>query len=98
MLVSSTPGSAIDAQGTDIAGVMDALGRNAVAAAAALALADTATKNRALIAIAAALRGSVGQALAANARYMDAARAKGLSAAMLDRLALDEKRVAAMAR
>src|SRR4029434_7573181 len=70
----------------------------AVAAAAALALADTATKNRALIAIAAALRGSVGQLLAANTPNVDAARAKGLSAAMLDRLALDEKRVAAMAR
>jgi len=82
----------------DIATVMNALGGDAVAAAAVLARADTATKNRALAAIATALRGSVGQLLAANTRDMDAARAKGLSGAMLDRLALDEKRVEAMAR
>jgi len=82
----------------EIAALMDSLGRDAVAAAAVLALADTQTKNRALTAMAAALRGSVGQLLAANARDMDAARAKGLSGAMLDRLALDEKRIEAMAR
>jgi len=84
--------------GRDIAAIMNGLGGDAVAAAAVLALADGATKNRALAAIAAAIRGSVGQLLAANARDMDAARAKGLSGAMLDRLALDEKRVEAMAR
>ena len=77
---------------------MDALGREAVAAAGVLALASTAAKNRALAAIAAALRARAPELLAANARDMEAARAKGLSAAMLDRLALDEKRVEAMAR
>ena len=83
---------------TDVASLMRAMGRAAVDASGVLALADTATKNRALAAIAVALRSSVGQLLAANARDMDAARAKGLSGAMLDRLALDEKRVEAMAR
>ena len=70
----------------------------AAAAAAVLALASTATKNRALAKIAASLRARAPELLAANALDMEAARAKGLSGAMLDRLALDEKRVEAMAR
>jgi glutamate-5-semialdehyde dehydrogenase len=82
---------------TDIANLMDRLGREASAAAAVLALAGTATKNRALANIAAALRTRMPELLAANARDMEAANAKGLSGAMLDRLALDEKRVEAMA-
>ncbi|HET9472251.1 MAG TPA: glutamate-5-semialdehyde dehydrogenase [Steroidobacteraceae bacterium] len=76
---------------------MDALGREAVAAAGVLALASTAAKNRALAAMATALRARTPELLAANLRDMEAARARGLSAAMLDRLALDEKRVDAMA-
>src|SRR5689334_6222227 len=82
---------------SEIAAVMLPLGRDAVAAAAVLALASTATKNRALAAMAAALRARRAELLAANARDLDAARAKGLSGAMLDRLALDEKRVEGMA-
>ncbi len=83
---------------SDIAKVMDGLGREAVAAAAALALASTETKNLALAKIAAAIRASVPELLAANARDLEAARAKGTSGAMLDRLALDAKRVEAMAK
>ncbi len=82
----------------DIAAVMNRLGREAVAAAAVLALASTATKNLALAKIAAALRANRVALLAANALDMDAARAKGLSGAMLDRLALNEKGVEGMAR
>ena len=82
----------------EIAAVMQPLGREAVAAAAELALASTAAKNRALAAIAAALRARRAELLAANAKDMEAARAKGLSGAMLDRLALDEKRIEAIAR
>jgi glutamate-5-semialdehyde dehydrogenase len=82
----------------DIAAMMNALGREAVAAAAVLALADTATKNRALTGMAAALRSRKSELLAANTRDIEAARARALSAAMLDRLALDENRVEAMAR
>ena len=82
----------------EIAAVMQPVGREAVAAAAELALASTAAKNRALAAIAAALRARRAELLAANAKDMEAARAKGLSGAMLDRLALDEKRIEAMAR
>ncbi len=82
----------------EIAAVMDGIGRDAAAAASVLALADTATKNLALTKIAASLRERRAELLAANAKDMEAARAKGLSAAMLDRLALDEKRIEAMAR
>ena len=45
-----------------------------------------------------AIRASVPELLAANARDLEAARAKGTSGAMLDRLALDAKRVEAMAK
>jgi glutamate-5-semialdehyde dehydrogenase len=82
----------------EIAAVMDGIGRDAAAAASVLALADTATKNLALAKIAASLRAHQAELLSANARDMEAARAKGLSDAMLDRLALDEKRVESMAR
>ena len=78
--------------------VMERLGRNAVAAASVLALAGTATKNAALAAAAAAIRCGSAGILEANARDMSAARAANLTAALLDRLALDEKRIEAMAR
>ena len=76
---------------------MLALGEAARAAAAVLALAPRATKDAALLAAAAALREGEAAILAANARDMAAARAKGLSGAMLDRLELNPKRVAGMA-
>jgi glutamate-5-semialdehyde dehydrogenase len=82
----------------DIAGLMNDLGRQAVAASAVLALAPTPTKNAALAKAAAALRAGKAALLAANALDMDAARAKGLSGAMLDRLALDDSRIEAMAK
>src|SRR6187549_1786468 len=86
------------ASGTEIAALMDRLGRDAVVAAAALARASTATKNLALAKIAAALRADRAALLAANALDMESARAKGLSGAMLDRLALNDKGVESMAR
>jgi glutamate-5-semialdehyde dehydrogenase len=86
------------ASAIDIAGVMDRLGREAVAASQVLALATTEQKNLALARIAAALRASQAALLAANAQDMEAARAKGLSPAMLDRLALDAGRIEGMAR
>ena len=76
---------------------MQALGRSARAAAAALALAPTEQKNRALTQAAAALRAAAPSILAANARDLRAAEAKGLSGAMTDRLMLDSKRIEAMA-
>ena len=51
-----------------------------------------------MIAAAAAIRTDAALIMAANAKDMAAAREKNLSAALLDRLALDEKRIAAMAK
>jgi glutamate-5-semialdehyde dehydrogenase len=82
----------------DIATLMDRIGRDAVAAAGVLALANTATKNLALTKIAMSLRARAPELLAANAKDLEAAKAKGLAAAMLDRLALDAARVESMAR
>ncbi len=81
-----------------IGGVMDHIGREAVAAARLLARATTQQKNRALAAAAAALRERGAGIIAANAEDMSAARARNLSGALLDRLALDAKRVEAMAQ
>jgi glutamate-5-semialdehyde dehydrogenase len=66
-------------------------------AAKALARVDTATKNAALEGIAAALGERVEEILAANARDMQAGRESELSAALLDRLLLDEGRIAGIA-
>jgi glutamate-5-semialdehyde dehydrogenase len=62
-----------------------------------LATLDSATKNAALYAIAEALEARTPEILEANARDMDAGRENGLSSALLDRLALDEARVAGIA-
>ncbi|HEY2035584.1 MAG TPA: glutamate-5-semialdehyde dehydrogenase [Steroidobacteraceae bacterium] len=78
--------------------MMDRLGRNAIAAASALALAGTEAKNAALSAAAAAIRSGTARILEANARDMTAARAANPNGALLDRLALDGQRVDSMAR
>ena len=66
------------------------------AAAPALAMADTELKNAALLAMAAALETAGAEILAANAEDMAAAR-DTLGEVMLDRLALTEPRISAMA-
>jgi glutamate-5-semialdehyde dehydrogenase len=66
-------------------------------ASRALAALPTGTKDAALNAIADALEARAPEILAANARDMEAGRANGLDAALLDRLALDEGRVKGMA-
>lgn len=86
------------AKAGDLGAQMTALGAAAKAAAARLALADRATKDRALRAMAKALRADQAKIIAANAEDMTEGRKHGLTAALLDRLMLDEKRVEAMAR
>ncbi|HET9447509.1 MAG TPA: hypothetical protein VFO35_14680, partial [Steroidobacteraceae bacterium] len=81
----------------DITALMDSLGRAAVGAARALARSSTATKNAALVAAAAEIRKQRTAILEANRNDLQAAAQRALSDAMMDRLALDEKRVAAMA-
>src|SRR5581483_10744290 len=88
----------MESASADVSQVMEPLGRYAVTAAAALALAGTAAKNAALLAAASAIRARVAGILEANARDMSAARAANLSGALLDRLALDEQRIESMAR
>ena len=76
---------------------MDGLGRAALEAAAVLALAPGAQKNAALTAAAAAVRHECRAILSANALDMAAARARLPGGARLERLFLDEARVAAIA-
>jgi glutamate-5-semialdehyde dehydrogenase len=79
-------------------GEMQQLGSAARAAAAVLALAPTTQKNEALRAAAAALRSRVPEILAANARDLAAAVARGTAASLMDRLKLDEARVEGIAK
>ncbi len=81
----------------DVAGTMLDMGRRARVAGRALALASAEVKTRALRAAAAAIRSAAPQILSANAQDLERARADGMSAAFLDRLALDEKRVEGIA-
>ena len=76
---------------------MHSVGRQARAASRAIARADSNAKNQALRAIATAIRRDAGALLAANADDLAAAGAAGLEAALLDRLTLSAKGVAAMA-
>lgn len=81
----------------DIKNYMQNLGKEARAASRAMAKADTNRKNQALLFIAAAIRREKTSLLAANQQDLDAAKAAGMEAAMLDRLALSEKSIATMA-
>src|SRR6202167_4145536 len=77
---------------------MTQLGRQAKAASRQLARLSTAQKNGCLLAMAAALEQSSAAIQEANACDMEAAAKSGLSNAMLDRLKLDDKRIASMAK
>jgi glutamate-5-semialdehyde dehydrogenase len=82
----------------DIEGEMRSEALLAKEAARALARAGTGVKNDALIRAAAAIRASSAQILRANASDLARATSAGLSAAMLDRLRLDEERLAGVAK
>ena len=77
---------------------MTRLARQARAASRELAQLTTAGKNSCLLAMAAALEKNADAIKSANALDMEAAEKSGLSSAMLDRLKLDDKRIAAMAK
>jgi glutamate-5-semialdehyde dehydrogenase len=72
------------------------MGRRAHEASCRLALLPAERKNAALVAMADGLRREEAALLEANEKDLTAARAKGLSSAMLDRLMLNPKRIAAM--
>jgi len=84
-------------EGTGIAAAMADIGRRAKSAARTLALSPTAQRDKALGAMAQAIRDSEVAILAANAEDVAEAKANGTTAAFLDRLSLDAKRVAGMA-
>jgi glutamate-5-semialdehyde dehydrogenase len=81
----------------DISAVMRDIGQRARLAGRALALAPTTAKNNALHAMAQAIRANSAAILSANAQDIADARAAGATAAFLDRLTLDARRVEAMA-
>ena len=81
----------------DIQSYMHGVGREARNAARAMARAETAAKDRALLAMAAAIERDALGLLDANHRDLAVARTKGLSPALIDRLTLDGKSVTAMA-
>ncbi|HLJ20439.1 MAG TPA: glutamate-5-semialdehyde dehydrogenase [Stellaceae bacterium] len=83
---------------TELVSAMRAIGAAARAAAHSLALADAEAKSQALHASAAAIRDHRAEILAANARDLDEAGRTKLSAAVVDRLILDEKRVEGIAQ
>ena len=83
---------------TDVRAAMREIGRLARAAARELANAPAEKKNRALLAAARLLRERSAAILSANALDLAAARAKDLSPAMIDRLALDPGRIEGIAR
>ena len=76
---------------------MQDIGRRAKAAARALAAASATAKRDALCMMADAVVASAQEIFAANAEDLEAARAHGMSEAMLDRLRLNEARLTGMA-
>ncbi|MCJ2077468.1 glutamate-5-semialdehyde dehydrogenase [Methylobacterium sp. E-016] len=85
------------ASADDLAEQMNGIGRRARAAGRKLALASAETKDVALRAIAERLRADRAAILRENARDVAAAKAAGQSQALIDRLTLDEGRLAAIA-
>jgi glutamate-5-semialdehyde dehydrogenase len=96
--VTNTAGEyAADQRTTDAWAVIDRLGRQARAAARALAAASSDEKDAALRACASALRQREAELLRANAIDIALAREKGRPDAFIDRLRLDVDRIEAMA-
>ncbi len=83
---------------TEIAALMEAMGEAARAAARLLATAPAETRNRALTAAAAAIRAATAEILEANAQDVATGRARDLTEALIDRLALTPARIEAIAR
>ena len=80
-------------QDQNIPAMMHEIGTRAKAAAAELAFASPQAKENALVETANAVWARRAEIIAANAKDMEFGREKGLSAAMLDRLMLDESRI-----
>ena len=81
---------------SDLHRYFQSIGQQARCASRVIAAADTGVKNKALIHIAKQLMDNSAQLLAQNAQDLEDGEAKQLSAALLDRLALDTDRIEAM--
>lgn len=81
----------------NIAEYMQQVGKNARSASTVLAAAEAATKNKALGVIADLLEAKGDYLKAENAKDLEAGAAKGLDAALLDRLTLNDANIATMA-
>jgi glutamate-5-semialdehyde dehydrogenase len=81
----------------ELTSLIHAIGTKAREAARLLAVIPSATKDAALLAMTDRLQSDESSILSANALDLEAGRKNGLSDAMLDRLRLDGKRLAAMA-
>jgi len=86
-----------DKSTTSIEEMMIAIGKSARKAASELASVSEADRNKALQAAANAIRQQKSTIIEANEIDMQSATERGLSAAMLDRLGLDEQRIEGMA-
>lgn len=75
---------------------MQQLGQNARAAAAAMSRAESSSKNQALLAIADAIDAGADRLKSENQKDLQAGRENGLDSAMLDRLELNDARIAGM--
>jgi len=82
---------------TDIKRYMREVGQRARVAAREMARAETASKDAALLAMAAEIEKQTDALIAANKKDLDAGRSAGLDSAMLDRLELNRSRIQAMA-
>src|SRR5207302_5706091 len=91
------PETATETAPDNLAAAMAEIGRRAREAAAALALVPAAAKIEALRAAATAVRAQANAILAANADDIAEAKEAGIGAALLDRLALDPKRLEGVA-
>jgi glutamate-5-semialdehyde dehydrogenase len=96
MSAMSAPLKSIE-PGDNLAAVMNRIGADARAAARILSLASAVDKNRALFAMAQALRADVATILKANDEDAAEAGKSGASAAFIDRLRLDRERALAIA-
>lgn len=82
----------------DVVATMREIGAHARDAAKVLRSAPRKQKDAALLAAAMTIRADVDLILAANEKDMEAAQARGLTGAMLDRLKLDDDRIEAIAK
>jgi glutamate-5-semialdehyde dehydrogenase len=94
--MKSMPEQAVS-RSLDIDGLMNTIGLQAKAAARPLSVASTDQKNRALLAMASAIEASKDKILQANAIDLAAGKKVGLAASFIDRLTLDETRIASVA-